>query len=122
VLQVLEARGLSLGKDPGDPYAQKLQRLIRTSPLERRLDRLLVACVIEARSAERLSLLSNGLSHPELKALYRELAQSELGHETLFFRLAAVAHGQSRAQSRLDALLDREAEILIEVGLRPAIH
>src|SRR5215813_6440814 len=28
VLQLLEARGLSLGRDPGDPYAQGLQRLV----------------------------------------------------------------------------------------------
>ena len=58
VLQLLEARGLSLGRDPGDPYAQGLQKLLRTPATERRLDRLLVAAIIEARSCERLGLLA----------------------------------------------------------------
>src|SRR5678816_2278293 len=30
VLQLLEQRGLCLGRDPGDPYAQALQALVRT--------------------------------------------------------------------------------------------
>src|SRR5690348_13406272 len=50
VLELLEARGLSLTKDLGDPYAQALQALVRTPAAERKVDRLLVAAVIEARS------------------------------------------------------------------------
>src|SRR3954466_6839294 len=40
VLMILEQRGLLLGRDAGDPYAQALQELIRTPSLDRRLDRL----------------------------------------------------------------------------------
>ena len=61
VLQWLERRGLALGRDQGDPYAQGLQALVRTSAKERQLDRLLVAALIEARSCERLGLLASGL-------------------------------------------------------------
>src|SRR5499433_2798472 len=43
VLQLLEARGLKLGRDPGDPYAQALQGLVRTPAAQRQLDRFLVA-------------------------------------------------------------------------------
>jgi tRNA 2-(methylsulfanyl)-N6-isopentenyladenosine37 hydroxylase len=49
VLALMERRGLMLTRDTGDPYAQKLQALIRKTQPERRLDRLLVAAVIEAR-------------------------------------------------------------------------
>src|SRR5687767_5399416 len=36
VLELMEARGLTLGRDGGDPYAQALQRLLRTPSKERR--------------------------------------------------------------------------------------
>ncbi len=122
VLSLMAERGLVLGRDTGDPYAQKLQAVIRTPREERRLDRLLVAAIIEARSCERLALLAEGLTDEPLRRFYRELAQSEDGHQSLFFRLAVNAHGEEVTRARLDVLLDREAEILDEIGLRAAIH
>lgn len=121
VLQLMEERGLVLGRDTGDPYARKLQELVRKTQPERRLDRLLVAGLIEARSCERLALLAEGLTGP-LKRFYAELAQSEDGHQELFFRLACQAHGEEAARARAEALLSREAEIVAEIGIRPAIH
>src|SRR3982751_4360030 len=41
VLALLDRRGLALGRDPGDPYAQGLQALVRQPARERLLDRLL---------------------------------------------------------------------------------
>src|SRR6266550_529414 len=38
VLALLEKRGLALGRDPGDPYAQALQKLVRHPRAERLLD------------------------------------------------------------------------------------
>ena len=124
VLELMEARGLTLGRDTGDPYAQALQACVRTGAAERRVDRLLVAAVIEARSCERLSLLAEGLEEPALKRFYGELAQSEDGHQALFFRLAVAAAGGEEAAvaGRLQVLLAREAEVVREVGLRAAIH
>src|SRR5437764_85366 len=58
VLQLVERRGLRLGRDPGDPYAQALHEEVRHPRAERLLDRLLVAALIELRSQERLSLLA----------------------------------------------------------------
>lgn len=137
VLAIMESRGLVLTKDPGDPYAQALQAFVRTPREERRLDRLLVAAVIEARSCERLALIAQGLSaraaeagepgeaiaaDASLARFYRELAQSEDGHQSLFFRLAVNAHGEVAARARLDVLLDGEAEIIERIGVRAAIH
>ena len=122
VLRALDERGLTLGRDEGDPYARRLFEWVRRTQPERRLDRLLVAAVIEARSCERLSLLAEGLADPQLKRLYTELARSEDGHQTLFLRLAARAHGEAASQERLLALVEREAEIVGEVGIRAAIH
>jgi tRNA 2-(methylsulfanyl)-N6-isopentenyladenosine37 hydroxylase len=124
VLDLMAARGLTLGRDAGDPYAQGLQKAIRTSHEGRKVDRLLVAAIIEARSCERLSLLAEGLEDPMLRRFYGELAQSEDGHQSLFYRLAVTAMGGDEAsvKARLDELLIHEAEVLKQVGLRPAIH
>jgi tRNA-(ms[2]io[6]A)-hydroxylase len=121
VLRILEERGLALGRDAGDPYAQQLQALVRTSSRERQLDRFLVAAIIEARSHERLALLAEALPQPELRRFYAELSRSEDGHQRLFLRLAERTHGDS-VSSRLDALLDVEAALLRRLPLRPAIH
>ncbi len=124
VLDLMAARGLTLTKDAGDPYAQGLQKLVRTPAAERRMDRLLVAAVIEARSCERLSLLAEGLTDPALARFYGELAQSEDGHQSLFYRLAVTACGGEEAgvKERLEWMLEREAQVIVDVGLRAAIH
>ncbi|HSP79747.1 MAG TPA: tRNA-(ms[2]io[6]A)-hydroxylase [Myxococcaceae bacterium] len=124
VLDLMAARGLTLGRDAGDPYAQGLQKAVRTSADGRRVDRLLVAAIIEARSCERLSLLAEGLEDPMLRRFYGELAQSEDGHQSLFYRLAVTAAGgdEPTVQARLDELLEHEARVLTQVGLRAAIH
>lgn len=122
VLKRMAERGLTLGRDTGDPYARALQALIRTGSRERRLDRLLVAGIIEARSCERLSLLAEGLTDPALKRFYSELAQSEDGHQSLFYRLAVQAEDETTATARLEVLLAEEARIVADLGIRAAIH
>jgi tRNA 2-(methylsulfanyl)-N6-isopentenyladenosine37 hydroxylase len=121
VLAWLERRGLQLGRDRGDPYAQGLQALVRTGTQERQLDRLLVAALIEARSCERLGLLASGLPPSELKDFYAELAQSEDGHQRLFLRLAEASFAAA-ASMRLEALLEAEAELVRRLPVRAAIH
>jgi tRNA 2-(methylsulfanyl)-N6-isopentenyladenosine37 hydroxylase len=121
VLQLLERRGLGLGRDPGDPYAQALQALVRTPAAQRQMDRFLVAAIIEARSCERLALLAGGLRDPELSRFYDELARSEDGHQRLFVRLASRVHGEA-VPPRLDRLLEAEAELVRRLPIRAAIH
>jgi tRNA 2-(methylsulfanyl)-N6-isopentenyladenosine37 hydroxylase len=117
VLALMDQRGVRLTRDHGDPYAQALVALCRS-----RLDRLLVAAIIEARSCERLDLLARHLDDPELKRFYAELAQSEDGHQELFLRLASDAHGEAQATERLEALLREEADIVRKLPLRAGIH
>jgi tRNA-(ms[2]io[6]A)-hydroxylase len=122
VLQIMEDRGLVLGIDRGDPYAQGLQKLMRNPHDERRLDRFLVAGLIESRSHERLALLATGLEDAALKRFYDELAKSEDGHQKLFLRLAREVAPEAEVESRLDALLDGEAALLRALPIRPAVH
>jgi tRNA-(ms[2]io[6]A)-hydroxylase len=122
VLQIMEERGLLLGRDGGDPYAQGLQKLMRNGMKERQLDRFLVAGIIEARSAERLGLLAGGLTDEPLKRFYGELATSEDGHQKLFLRLAREVASDEVVEARLSALLTGEAELMLSLPLRAAVH
>ena len=119
VLRLLEKRGLSLGRDPGDPYAQGLQALVRQPARERLLDRLLISALSETRSEERLRLLAGALREPELQEFYARLAQAEKGHGELFLRLARRC---GDVEDRLHELLRAEARLMRELPLRPAIH
>lgn len=122
VLQLMDARGLSLGKDLGDPYAQGLQKVMRNPSKERQLDRFLVAGLIEARSCERLALLAEGLEDAGLKRFYGELARSEDGHQKLFLRLARAVAPDDVVQARLEVLATFEAELVARLPLRAAVH
>lgn len=121
MVEILHARGLMLGKDPGDPYAQKLMTQVRGGEF-RLCDRLLVASIIEARSAERLKLLAENVEDAELRAIYQELFESEAGHFTLFFELARDLYGEEPARARLSELLDFEAELIRTLPVRAAMH
>jgi len=119
VLSLMERRGLVLGRDPGDPYAQGLQALVRQPARERLLDRLIASALIESRSEERLRLLGGGLREPELRDFYRRLAEAEKGHGELFLRFARRCEG---FEDRLHEMLRVEARLVRELPLRPAIH
>ena len=119
VLQLLERRGLSLGRDPGDPYAQALQAQVRHPAAQRLLDRLVISALIEMRSEERLGLLASSLPDIELRDFYARLAEAEKGHGTLFLRLARRCDG---FEERVQQLLRVEAQLVRELPLRPAIH
>ena len=122
VLQIMEERGLILGRDGGDPYAQGLQKLMRNGQKDRQLDRFLVAGIIEARSAERLGLLAEGLTDPALKRFYAELETSEDGHNKLFLRLAREIAPPDVVDSRLNELLMGEAALIQKLPVRAAVH
>jgi tRNA-(ms[2]io[6]A)-hydroxylase len=121
VLAELARRGVALGSDEGDPYAQALLRRVRHGP-HRLLDRLLVAALIEARSCERLALLAEGLDDPRLRELYARLARSEAGHERLFVDLARRSAPAADVDGRLAALAAEEARVVAALPLAPRIH
>ena len=118
----LQARGLGLSRDPGDPYAKQLMQLVRSGGDARLTDRLLVGGLIEARSHERLMLLAEGIGEPGLAAFYASLARAEKGHARLFLELAQEYAGEGPVCARLDELATRESEIVAGLPLEPRIH
>lgn len=120
---VLRARDIPLPREGVDPYARELRARVRGGELEL-LDRLLVAGVIEARSCERLFLLSEALParEPEFGELYLDLARAESRHHGLFLRLARRFYADDVAMARARELLDFEAELVARLPHRPAVH
>jgi len=134
----VERRGRTLPPDQGDLYVQQLLRLVRSGP-HRLVDQLLVFALVEARSCERMVLLGERLPDERLRGLYRRLAQSEAGHETLFVDLAIeagraaggpggadgadAADGvEEAARARLAALAAAEAAIVATLPVLPRMH
>jgi tRNA 2-(methylsulfanyl)-N6-isopentenyladenosine37 hydroxylase len=118
----LLARGLTLERDKGDPYAKALRTHLRRADPGRLTDLLLVSALIEARSCERLELLSQGLTDPDLKAFYATLAQAEAGHQRLFVGLAREYDDPAVVAARLDELAAIESEVMTSLPLEPRVH
>jgi tRNA 2-(methylsulfanyl)-N6-isopentenyladenosine37 hydroxylase len=109
VHRAMRELGVSAVRQRPGRYAQELRRALRTTHPERKLDLLLSAALIEARSAERFALLEGRLPAP-LGALYHQLAGAEARHFELY-----LAFARERAplewRSRLAELAAREAEL-----------
>jgi tRNA 2-(methylsulfanyl)-N6-isopentenyladenosine37 hydroxylase len=119
----LVARGGSLGRDRGDPYAQKLLALARPNR-GRLVDRLLLLGLIEARSQERLQLLGVHLVErdPGLARFYLQLAEAESRHAEMFLELASRYEPIDVVEERLRELARGEAGILESLPVEPRIH
>ena len=123
VHQRIMDRGLSLGPDPGDPYAKELVSQVSGSPTDRLVDRLLVSGLIETRSFQRLWLLAEHHPDPDLAEMFERFARAEGGHGTLFVSLAK-RYGESDAKvaARLAELEAYEIELLARSPVRCAMH
>jgi tRNA-(ms[2]io[6]A)-hydroxylase len=95
---------------------------VRKRDPERLLDTLLVCALIEARSCERMKLLSEALPEPGLRAFYADLLASEARHHSTYVHLATELYGREAVRSRLDALAAREAEVLTGDGEPVRVH
>jgi tRNA-(ms[2]io[6]A)-hydroxylase len=120
---VLRSRDIALPREVTDVYARELRARVRGGDVEL-LDRLLIAGVIEARSCERLFLLSEAMParDPELAELYLDLARAESRHHGLFLRLARRFYSDEQAAARANELLDFEAELVARLPHRAAVH
>jgi tRNA 2-(methylsulfanyl)-N6-isopentenyladenosine37 hydroxylase len=122
VNQILEERNVPLAPLNAPPYGSSLTACIRRPEPFRLLDSLLVFSLIEARSHERLGLLSQHLPEPKLAAFYRSLMASEARHFGTYWLLADTYFDRDRVQSRLGELADIESEILATLHPEPRIH
>ena len=73
VLSVMTERGIPFKRQRPSTYAGRLVAVVRKDEPKRMLDLMLCACLIEARSCERMKILSQTLTDPKLARLYKGL-------------------------------------------------
>lgn len=117
-------RGIALAREmKQDPYIQGLMDLCKSDPVNRFLDRLLLASIIECRGAERFRLVCHALDHdPELKAFYHMLWTSEAKHGNIFVKMALRYFPEAQVYERLEELNRAEGKLIEKLPLRAALH
>lgn len=124
VLDLLKRRGISFRRLTPSLYGQQLNALVRKFEPDRAVDRLLVACLIEARSCERFSMLKDHFLHrdSELADFYGSLFESEARHHTTYVRMAKLFQSEEKVKARLKELAAEEAKIIVDVYPLPRMH
>ncbi|MFO0726806.1 MAG: tRNA isopentenyl-2-thiomethyl-A-37 hydroxylase MiaE [Myxococcota bacterium] len=126
VLSHLISRGIRFERIHPCPYAGRLHTVMAKNDPERMLDTLLVAAVIEARSAERMRLLADRLAEKSaadaVVRLYRGLLAAEARHHVLFVELAESIFPADRVRKRLEEVAAHEASILEFRPDEPRLH
>ena len=122
VLSILNARGKKLHKLASPPYGSILAKNICKDEPMRMLDSFLIAGLIEARSHERMTLLSIYSPDLELRNLYAGLLKSEARHFGVYWKLADDRFDGYLFNSRLEKLARVESDALVEMHHEPRMH
>ena len=122
VLSILNARGKKLQKLASPPYGATLAKNICKDEPLRMLDSFLVAGLIEARSHERMKLLSIHSPDIELRNLYADLLKSEARHFGIYWKLADERFERNLLTYRLEELAKVESDALLEMHHQPRMH
>ena len=112
VLELLKRRGIRFRRLPPSSYGKRLHELVAKNEPHRAVDRLLVASLIEARSCERFSRLSEHVTDSELAEFYASLFESEARHHTTYVKLAYAYADEPIVHQRLNELAAAEADII----------
>ncbi|TNE90067.1 MAG: tRNA-(ms[2]io[6]A)-hydroxylase [Deltaproteobacteria bacterium] len=120
-LERLRERGVTFYRMTPSDYAGDLYRAIRKEEPLRLLDTLLVCSLIEARSCERMKLLSQALPEGVLKDWYVGLLASEARHHVGYVTLAEHYFPREQVKARLVELSEVEASVLTS-GAAPRMH
>ncbi len=123
VYALIAKRGMQLNHSIGeDPYAKALIKLCHSGREERFRDKLLVASVVETRGAERFKLIAEALSDKEMADFYKMLWISEAKHGHIYVKMALNYFDEKDVYDRLKWWVDKEAEIIECLEIRPALH
>lgn len=124
VLSELRARGWEYRRLKPSAYAGKLMSKVRKAEAEKMLDTFLCCALIEARSCERMKLLSEAFRKVDigLASLYQGLLASEARHHSLYVDLALSIYNQEEVMTRLKELSAHESTVLSQRGLELRMH
>lgn len=120
VIEQINKRGYSLGKQRKDEYVSALNGILKKggSRDQQLTEKLLMNALIEARSCERFKILWKNIQDEELSLFYYELMVSEAGHYHNFLDLAKSYMGEAYVMNRWGEFLESEAEIIKNLEVR----
>jgi len=125
VAALMEAHGLTPQSDIPNPYTRALFCEARSTEPDRRIDLLICAGYIEARSHERLRLMAEGFARtarPALADFYTVLANAEERHAETFIDLARPYASPSEIKARLATFGALEAQVINTIKPGPRVH
>jgi tRNA 2-(methylsulfanyl)-N6-isopentenyladenosine37 hydroxylase len=124
VHEIIKKRGHTLGPERKDDYVGQLSRFAKKGggKMPGLLDKLLFAAMIEARSCERFSVLSENINDKELSEFYYDLMASEARHYTTFIKLAKKYFDADVVDARWQEWLVFEADLIRNYGKTDRIH
>lgn len=123
VYDLMQSRGISLNHHiTEDLYVKRLIKQCHSGRLERFMDRLLIASIVETRGAERFRMVAEALEEPELKKFYKMLWTSEAKHGHIFVKMALNYFPEDQVYERLAWWVDRESEVIEGLEIKAALH
>ena len=114
VLALLERRSILFERQVPSIYAGQLVSICRREEPHRMLDLLICSALIEARSCERMKILSEALVEidPALSKFYKGLLACEARHHQIYLDLAATVFDKKNIEQRLKEISVHEADVL----------
>ncbi len=123
VASILHRRGWPVAKRRPNPWVGALRDHIETDREPAlKADRLLVGALIEARSCERFTRLSDVLDDDEVARLLQDLGPAEARHWQMFYELAAREIPADRLEKRWCEWLEIERDVTARGGKSPRVH
>jgi tRNA-(ms[2]io[6]A)-hydroxylase len=123
VYKFMQDRNLSLNHSIGeDAYVRDLLKNCHSDRNKRFRDRLIIASIVEHRGFERFKLISEHIQDKELAEFYHMIYTSEAKHGNIFVEMALNYFDEEEVFNRWEELSEKEAEILNNLPLRPALH
>lgn len=124
VYAIMAARKVPLpGKMEPDLYIKQLMDLAKGGSAESRfLTRLLLGSVVECRGCERFKLVADHVRDQSLQQFYKALWTSEAKHGNIYAKLALHYFPEQEVYKRLDELMEAEAEIMLALPVKAALH
>ena len=123
VTGILRKRRLGLAARRTNPWVKALRDNMRTNrEPDLAVDRLLVGALIEARSCERFTRLSEVVDDPEIAQLLSDLGPAEARHWRMFHGLASRRVPEETLEARWRSWLELEGDLAARFGVHPTVH
>lgn len=124
VVELMRSRSLEFKRQRPSPYAGRLLEIVRKEEPQRMVDLLICCAFIEARSCERMKLLSETLDVGDLQTLYADLLASEARHHTTYIDLARQTGviDELALDHRVREIANHEAAVIADASELPRLH